>query len=109
MNALTHCVTPVGDKIGKERMFNTFSISEYGGVPYHLEQLKEINIYSKNGHLSQAQFSAEMNSIYLSVACRMESGSRVMALYGVVDLANILCSIEWMLFTNQTALMFFFE
>lgn len=50
-----------------------------------------------------------MNSIYLSVACRMESGSRVMVLYGVVDLANILCSIEWMLFTNQTALMFFFE
>lgn len=90
-------------KLGKK-----CSISEYGGVSYHLKQLKEINIYSKNGHLSQAQFSAEMNSIYLSVAC-MESGSRVMVLYGVVDLANILSSIEWMLFTNQTALMFFFE
>lgn len=60
-------------------------------------------MYSKNGHdhLSQAQFSAEINSIYLSVVCRMESGSRVIVLYGVVD--DILSSIEWMLFTNETA------
>lgn len=66
-------------------------------------------MYSKIGHdhLSQAQFSAEMNSIYLSVVSRMESGSRLIVLYGVVDLANILSSIEWMLFTNQTALIFF--
>lgn len=48
-----------------------------------------------------------MNSIYLSVACRMESGPRVIVLYGAIDLSNILSSIEWMLFTSQTALTFF--
>lgn len=50
-------------------------------------------MYSKNGHDHLSQFSAEINSIYLSVVCRMESGYRVIVLYEVVDLVSNGCCL----------------